>query len=102
MHAGGTPLSVYLLPLRMKKEVYVGTRVIFFTCVNLIKLPFYLNLSIITLESFKQSMMLFPLAVLGIGIGYQIIKIIEENLFYNVLYILIFVSSSELILDYFL
>jgi len=68
----------------------------------LIKLPFYLNLSIITLESFKQSMMLFPLAVLGIGIGYQIIKIIEENLFYNVLYILIFVSSSELILDYFI
>jgi hypothetical protein len=47
-------------------------------------------------------MMLFPLAVLGIGIGYQIIKIIEENLFYNVLYILIFVSSSELILDYFI
>jgi len=42
------------------------------------------------------------LAVLGIGIGYQIIKIIEENLFYNVLYILIFVSSSELILDYFI
>jgi len=42
------------------------------------------------------------LAVLGIGIGYQIIKIIEENLFYNVLYVLIFVSSSELILDYFI
>ena len=102
VHAGGTPLSVYLLPLRMKKEVYVGTRVIFFTCVNLIKLPFYLNLSIITLESFKQSIMLFPLAGLGIGIGYQIIKIIEENLFYNVLYVLIFVSSSELILDYFI
>jgi len=102
VHAGGTPLSVYLLPLRMKKEVYVGTRVIFFTCVNLIKLPFYLNLSIITLESFKQSMMLFPLAVIGIGIGYQIIKIIEENLFYNVLYILIFISSTELILDYFI
>jgi len=100
VHAGGTPLSVYLLPLRMKKEVYIGTRVIFFTCVNLIKLPFYINLSIVTLESIRQSLLLFPLAALGIGIGYQILKIIEENLFYNIIYILILFSSIKLILDY--
>ena len=39
VHAGGTPVSIYMLPLRMKKEIYVGTRIIFFTFVNLIKLP---------------------------------------------------------------
>ena len=33
VHAGGTPTSIYLLPLRLKKEIYVGTRVIFFTFV---------------------------------------------------------------------
>ena len=102
VHAGGTPISVYLLPLRMKKEIYVGTRVIFFTCVNLIKFPFYINLSIITLDSTKQSLLLFPLAVLGIGVGYQILKVIEENLFYNTIYVLILISSGKLILDYFL
>ena len=101
-HAGGTPISVYLLPLRMKKEIYVGTRVIFFTCVNLIKFPFYINLSIVTLESFAQSLLLFPLAVLGIGIGYKILKIVEEKIFYNIIYVLIFISSSKLILDYLL
>ena len=41
VHAGGTPTSIYLLPLRLKKEIYVGTRVIFFTFLNLVKLPFY-------------------------------------------------------------
>ena len=100
VHAGGTPLSVYLLPLRMKKEVYVGTRIIFFTCVNLIKFPFYINLSIVTVESIKQSLLLFPLALLGIGIGYLILKVIEEALFYNIIYILILFSSAKLILDY--
>ena len=30
VHAGGTPTSLYLLPLRMKKEIYVGTRIFFF------------------------------------------------------------------------
>jgi uncharacterized membrane protein YfcA len=101
-HAGGTPLSVYLLPLRMKKEAYVGTRVIFFTCVNLIKLPFYISLSIITLDSFIQSLLLFPLAVLGISIGYQILKKVAEKLFYNIIYILILISSTRLIIDFFL
>ena len=102
VHAGGTPLSVYLLPLRMKKEVYVGTRIIFFCFVNLIKFPFYLNLSIITLDSIIQSLLLFPLSVVGIIIGYQILKIIKESLFYNIIYILIFASSGKLIFDYFL
>ena len=100
VHAGGTPLSVYLLPLRMKKEVYVGTRVIFFSCINLIKFPFYINLSIVTIDSIKQSLLLFPLAVLGIGIGYQILKVIKETAFCNFIYILILFSSAKLIFAY--
>ena len=34
VHAGGTPTSIYMLPLRMKKEIYVGTRIIFFTFIS--------------------------------------------------------------------
>ena len=100
VHAGGTPTSIYLLPLRMKKEIYVGTRVIFFTFVNLIKLPFYIKLSMVNLETFKQSAMLFPLAFIGIYIGYRILKIIDEKLFYNIIYILILISSTKLIYDF--
>ena len=100
VHAGGTPVSVYMLPLRMQKEIYVGTRIIFFTFVNLIKLPLYINLSMTNLVTFKQSVFLFPLAFIGILIGYRLIKIIDEKLFYNILYILIFISSSKLLYDY--
>ena len=38
----------------------------FFTFVNLIKLPLYINLSMANFESFKQSVVLFPVALLGI------------------------------------
>ncbi len=99
VHAGGTPTSIYLLPLRMRKEIYVGTRIIFFTFVNLIKLPLYINLSMTNLETFKQSVILFPVALLGILIGYKLLKIIEEKLFYNILYALIFVTSTKLLYD---
>ena len=100
VHAGGTPVSIYMLPLRLKKEIYVGTRIIFFTFVNLIKLPLYINLSMTSFDTFKLSVTLFPVAFLGILIGYRLIKIIEEKLFYNILYILIFISSSKLLYDY--
>ena len=86
----------------MKKEIYVGTRIIFFTFVNLIKLPFYINLSMMNLETFKQSLILFPVSLVGILIGYQLLKIIEEKLFYNILYALIFVTSAKLIFDFFI
>ena len=48
----------------MKKEIYVGTRIIFFTFVNLIKLPLYINLSMMNFETFKQSLILFPVALI--------------------------------------
>ena len=101
VHAGGTPTSIYLLPLRMQKEIYVGTRVIFFTLVNLIKFPFYINLSMITFDSFKQSILLFPLSIVGILIGYQILKYVEENIFYNIIYIIILITSSKLLYSFF-
>ena len=65
VHAGGTPTSIYLLPLRLKKEIYVGTRVIFFTFVNLIKLPLYIHLSMMNTGTLINSILLFlPIAKL--------------------------------------
>ena len=78
----------------------MGTRVIFFTFVNLIKLPFYIHLSMMNFQTFKQSMILLPLAIIGIYIGYRILKIIDEKLFYNIVYTLILFSSSKLLYDF--
>jgi uncharacterized membrane protein YfcA len=93
--------SVYLLPLRIEKAKYVGTRVLYFTFVNLVKLPIYIYLSMINIENLKLSFYLMPLVVLGVFIGYQLVKIIEEKLFYNIIYVLIFISSLKLIFDFF-
>ena len=100
VHAGGTPTSIYLLPLRLKKEIYVGTRIIFFTFVNLIKLPLYIYLSMKNFDTLYQSALLLPLAITGIFIGYKLLKIIDENLFYNIIYVLILVSSTKLLIDF--
>ena len=52
-------------------------------------------------SSFTQSLILLPLSVFGIFVGYKLLKIIEESLFYNAIYILILVASTKLIIDFF-
>ena len=99
-HSGGTPTSIYLLPLRLRKEVYVATRIMFFTCINLVKIPFYIYLSMVNASSLTQSLVLLPLSLIGIFIGYTLLKVIEENIFYNAIYLLIFVASAKLIIDF--
>ena len=54
----------------------------------------------VNFDTFKQSIMLFPLSIFGIYVGYQILKIIDEKLFYNILYALILVTSTKLIYDF--
>lgn len=44
-HAGGPPLSVYLLPQRLDKTVFAGTTVLFFAFVNYAKLIPYAGLA---------------------------------------------------------
>ena len=87
--------------MRLKKETYVGTRIMFFTGVNMIKLPLYIYLSMVNFGTIYKSIALFPLSLLGIFIGYQMLKILEEDLFYNIIYALIFLASIKLILDFF-
>ena len=41
-HSGGTPISVYLVPLRLEKTKYVGTRITYFFFLNIFKLIFYI------------------------------------------------------------
>ena len=99
-HSGGTPTSIYLLPLRLRKETYVGTRIMFFTCINLVKLPFYIYLSMLNSSSLSQSITLLPLSVFGIFIGYRLLKVVKERMFYNAIYTLILVASIKLMIDF--
>ena len=72
----------------------------FFTCINLVKLPFYIHLSMVNSGSLGQSLALLPLSVFGIFIGYKLLQVIKESIFYNAIYTLILVASTKLIIDF--
>ena len=96
-HAGGPPLSIYLLPLRLEKSVLVGTTVVFFAVINLVKLVPYAWLDLFDARNLSTSAALAALAPVGIFAGYQMMRRVNEVLFYRICYALLFVVGLRLL-----
>lgn len=83
-HAGGPPVAIYLLPQRLSKTVFASTTIAFFSLINFIKLIPYLWLGQINAETFMSSLLLIPLAPLGVLIGVYLHHRVSDRLFYLV------------------
>lgn len=98
-HAGGPPLSVYLLPQKLEKAVLVGTTVIFFAVINVVKLVPYAWLGLFDARNLATSLVLSPLAPVGIGLGVFLMRRTSELLFYRIAYALLLVVGVKLAWD---
>jgi uncharacterized membrane protein YfcA len=98
-HAGGPPLSVYLLPQHMDKTLFVGTTVIYFAFVNYVKLIPYAWLGQFSGENLLTSLLLSPLAPLGMWLGIWLHRRIDEQLFYQSVYLMLALVGSKLLYD---
>jgi len=96
-HAGGPPLSIYLLPLRLDKAVMVGTSVVFFAVINAVKLVPYAWLDLFDAQNLSTSAALAPLAPVGIWIGYHLVRKVPEDLFYRICYGILLVVGLRLL-----
>ncbi len=98
-HTGGPPFAVYMLPQRLPNAIYAGTAVMFFTAVNLIKVPPYLFLGQFNAENLRTVTVLLPLAPLAMVAGVWLTRRVPQEPFYKVIYGCLFVISVKLIWD---
>jgi len=79
-NAAGPILSLYLLSMRLPKNIYIGTGAWFFFIINLSKVPFHVFFwKTITIESLKlNAIMILPIMVGAVG-GFYLVKIIPEK-----------------------
>lgn len=98
-HAGGPPMSAYLLPLRLNKSVFQGTCVLLFTLINYMKLIPYFWLGQLNNDNLWTSLILLPLAFVGVFMGIKLHKRISEKLFYQLTYLFLFVTGLKLLWD---
>lgn len=98
-HSGPPPFQIYVMPQRLAPVVYAGTSAMLFAVVNLLKVGPYLALGQFDRESIAASLVLIPLAPVGIYIGLWMVKRIPAEPFYKLAYALLTVVSGKLILD---
>ena len=99
IHAGAPPINFYLLPLKLNKTTYIGTATFAFFIINIVKLIPYYFLDLLAPSNIKISLSLIPIAIISVLIGYYLQKKISEKLFYNLIYLLLFLSGIKLIID---
>ena len=99
-HGAGPLVSVFLIPQRMPKEIFVGTTVLVFTCINWIKMPFFVAQGIITRETLLMGLYYFALVPLGVWLGVWLNRRFSERMFLKVVYVLVFLAGLQLIFGF--
>jgi uncharacterized protein len=99
VHAGGPPINIYVLPQQLDKSIFVGTTVIFFTVVNLVKVIPYTLLGQFSVDNMLVSLVLAPVAPLGVWLGVKLHHRVNETIFYASCYIFLFITGIKLLVD---
>ena len=99
IHAGNPPMNFYMLPLKLDKISFIGTMTLAFLVINVVKLIPYYYVGLLAPSNLIVSLILLPLAFLSVLIGYFLQTRIPEKLFFNTVYILLFISGTKLIYD---
>jgi uncharacterized membrane protein YfcA len=98
-HAGGPPFQMWVMPKRLPRDVFIGTSAIFFAIVNWVKVPAYVALGQFTTENALASLALLPIAVLGSLAGVYLVRKVEMERFYTIIYLLLIATGVQLLLE---
>ena len=99
IHAGGPPISIYLLPKKLDKVILVGTLAMFFAVMYFIKLVPYGLLGEFNTVNLWTSLVLMPLAPIGVSMGYWLLHNAQQEMLYRVIYVFLFGSGVKLAYD---
>ena len=98
-HAGQPPFHIYVLPKRLPRDVLVGTTAIFFAAVNWIKVPAYLALGQFSRAHLLASLIMIPLALASTLAGVWVVRRVDADRFYTVIYWLMIGVGLKLVWD---
>ncbi len=97
--AGGIRLSFYLLPMRLDSRIYVATVGLFYLSINIFKIFPYAYLGQMNFTNIYTSLLLLPLAPLGVFAGAFLVNKINQDWFYRIGYFCTLIAGLKLVYD---
>lgn len=99
IHAGGPPFTMYLMPKQLSPLLFAGTAGIFFAVVNMVKLVPYYALGQFTTDNLLYSLVLVPLAPMGVKLGHYLVRRSTPSFYYSVVSFCLIVVGAKLLWD---
>lgn len=96
-NAAGPLMIIYLLAMRVPKNEFLGTGAWYYLLLNWFKVPFSVNLGLISSRSLQFDLMFFPMIAIGALGGIVILKHIPERKFASVVQILAIAAAIRLL-----
>ena len=97
IHSGLPPIAMYLFPLSLSRQTFMGTVAVFFGITNIIKLIPYFILGLFDKEILRLTICFIPITFFGIFIGKLINNKISDKIFFSIIYITILILGMRLI-----
>ncbi|MCQ1060299.1 sulfite exporter TauE/SafE family protein [Photobacterium sp. ZSDE20] len=99
IHAGGGPISIYLLPQGLGKMQVIGTMAVLFGAMNFFKLIPYIWLGKMNATNLSTSLALLPIAPIGVMLGVCLLNRVSQEKLYQLCYFFLFISGIKLLWD---
>ncbi len=97
-NAAGPLMAIYLIAMRLPKMEYMGTAAVFFMLLNLFKVPFMVDLGLITTQSFGFNLALAPAVLLGAFVGRWLLQCVNQNVFEQLVLLLSAIGGILLVI----
>ena len=97
-NAAGPIAQLYLLVMGLPKYAFIGTSAWLFLIVNICKIPFMIDLGIITWESIAVSGWLFIPAMTGAVVAPFLIKHINQKIFESMIWFFIVLAGFRMLM----
>jgi uncharacterized membrane protein YfcA len=98
-HAGGPPINAYIIPMRLSPIKFTATMAFFFFVINLSKWIPYAWLGLLDWRNMATSLVLLPIAPIGVWMGVWLARRIDQVLFYRLVYLGMLLTGCKLIWD---
>jgi uncharacterized protein len=97
-HIGGPFIGIYLLSKQLTKRQFLGTYAAIFFVINIVKVPIYLYLDLLSLRTLTYDIIGFPCVFLGSMIGKWIVPYVSQFLFNYTILILVIIAALRLVI----
>lgn len=98
-HGAGPIMAIYFMAQKTDKTVFVASNAIFFTTLNLFKVPPYVFSGLITRDTLFQDLRYLPMIPLGVAVGWLANRALPQKAFEWLVYGLLIVTGLQLLIS---